>query len=45
LTFADAAKKVSDCDSGRSRMPSDDRGAELLHPMVTNQLYRPKAAL
>ena len=44
LTFTDAAKKVSDCDSGRSRMPTDDRdnlGAERLHPMVTNQRCRP----
>jgi len=25
LTFADTAKKLRDCDSGHSRMPTDDR--------------------
>ena len=46
LTFADATKNVSDCDSSRSRMPNDDRdnfGAERLHPMVTMQRCRPQA--
>jgi hypothetical protein len=48
LTFADTAKKVSDCDSGRSSMPTDDRdnfGAERLHPTVTNQRCRPTAEI
>lgn len=46
LTFADATKNLSDCDSSRSRMPNDDRdnfGAERLHPMVTMQRCRPDA--
>jgi hypothetical protein len=44
LTFARAAEKVGDGDSGRSRMPTDDRhkfGAERLHPTTTNWRYRP----
>ena len=44
LTFADAAAKVGDGDSGRSRAPTDDRDnfeTECLHPMVTNWRYRP----
>ena len=39
LTFAHAAEKVGDDNSGRSHMPTDDRdkfGAERLHPIVTN---------
>jgi hypothetical protein len=39
LTFADAAEKVRDGDSGRSSMATEDRddfGAERLHRMVTN---------
>lgn len=39
LTFAQAAEKVRDGDSVRSRVPAGDReklGAERLHPMVTN---------
>ena len=47
LTFTDAAKKVSDCDSGRSRMPTDDRDnfrAERLHPTVTARRCQPEAA-
>jgi len=39
LTFAHAADKVGDDDSGRSHMPTDDSdqfGAERLHPIATN---------
>ncbi|HWH82647.1 MAG TPA: hypothetical protein VNU71_10480 [Burkholderiaceae bacterium] len=40
MTSADAAKKVHDGDSSRSRMASDDRDnlgcRDRLHPMVTN---------
>jgi hypothetical protein len=46
LTFADAANKVGDTDNGRPRMPTGDRDnvwVERLHPMVTNQRYRPTA--
>ena len=39
MTSADAAKKVRESDSSRSRMATDYRdnfGAHRLHPMVTN---------
>jgi hypothetical protein len=39
LTFAQAAEKIGDGNSGRSAMPTDDRdnfGAERLHPTATN---------
>jgi hypothetical protein len=47
LTFDHAAEKVSDGDSGRSRVASIARQripAERLHPKATNWRCRPEAA-
>jgi hypothetical protein len=44
LTFADAAEKVRDGDSGRSRLENTDRNkvpAERLHPKAANWRCRP----
>ena len=48
LTFAHAAEKVGQGQSGHSRVPTDDRekfGAERLHPMLANWRCRPGAEL
>ena len=47
MTFAHAAEKVGQGQSGRSRVPTDDRekfGAERLHPMIANWRCRPTPA-
>jgi hypothetical protein len=47
LDFAHATDYLGDGNSGRSRVPTDDRddfAAERLHPRVTNWRCRPEAA-
>jgi hypothetical protein len=46
LTFAEAVEQIRVGDSGRSRVPTDDRdkfAAERLHPKVANSRIRPGA--